>query len=255
MEEQKPGRNINFFKLRELIRSQDLTPLEKCVAVDLILYAGVDKEAFPSENTLGKDFNRTDRQIRNCLTKLKQSGWIKSWAKRGFSKSNLYSINEEIYFRNDYPIRKPVSAHIGSTVPVQSGNEFPPKVSQESNQLNVVQQLFEKTAKRNCEPSDIRRLHNLCEIYTFAWVEDAIKEAANRNLRFLEVGLLANILKDWKTDGKPSEKPKFISCNKDGCENGYIFITGENSVAVCECKEKYDQELDGWKKNWGGLSW
>ncbi len=252
MEDQKQGRNINFSKLRELVRSKSLTPLEKCVVVDLILYAGVDKEAFPSENTLGKDFSRSDRQIRNCLAKLKQSGWIKSWTKRGFSKSNLYSINEEIYFRNDNPIRKPDSSQSGSTLPVQSGNEFPPKVSQESNQLNVVLQLFEKTANRNCEPSDIRRLHNLCEVYSFAWVEDAIKEVSDRNLRFLEVGLIANILKDWKTDGKPPEKPKFTSCNKHGCENGYIFIQGKNSVVVCECKERYDAQLKEWKEKWGG---
>ncbi len=255
MEDQKQGRNINFFKLRELIRSQDLTPLEKCVIVDLILYAGVDKEAFPSENTLGKDFNRSDRQIRNCLTKLKQSGWIKNWSKRGFSKSNLYSINEEIYFRNDNPIRKQVSSQSGNTLPVQSGNEFPPKVNQESNQLNVVLQLFEKTSNTKLNESDTNRLRKLVEKYTTPWVEDAIKEIGKRNYSYITVGLVTLILGDWEKTGKPPEKPLFAPCGLDGCDNGYIFIPGENTVAVCGCKEKYDQELESWKKKWGGRSW
>lgn len=252
MEDQKQGKVISFIKIKDFIRKPDLEPIEKCLFLDLIFYAGTDGNAFPSEESLGKDLGFTARHIRTQLTKLERKGLIISKKRRGYLKSNSYSLNEELYFRNDNNDRNSSSSHLGTPLPVDKGNTVPPKVNNESNQLNVVQQLFEKIAKRNCEPSDLRRLHNLCEVYSFAWVEDAIKEVANRNLRFLEVGLLANILKDWKTDGKPPEKPKFISCNKDGCENGYIFIQSENSVAVCECKEKYDLKLKEWREKWGG---
>ena len=88
-------------------------------------------------------------------------------------------------------------------------------------------------------------------MYTEAWVEDAIRVAANRNLPYLKVGLISDILEDWRKDGKPEPKPVFQPCGKNGCENGNIFNPEREVYIVCECREKYDKKLKEWKEKWG----
>lgn len=117
------------------MRNPNITPLEKCVLIDLLLYAGVDGEAFPSEKTLGRDSNRTDRHIRTIINSLKNKGLLIGWQRRGYSKSNQYILNPELYFRNESSYRKPTSVHLGNMLPLQSGNPLPPNIRQENNQL------------------------------------------------------------------------------------------------------------------------
>lgn len=239
MENQKPSKVISFTKLREFIRNSKLTPLEKCVFIDLLLYAGIGGEAFPSEKKIGQDLGYSDRHIRTQLNNLKANGWIGGWRKRGYSKSNQYTINEELYFRNDNYNRNFSSPHLGNKVPVQTGSPVPPKVNQESNQLSssYIQQLFEDTSNTELNRTEISNLHKLCQVYTENWVIDAIKEATSRNYTFLSVKLISLILEDWKTDGKPQPKPVFIACGKANCQDGYIFSEGSNTVILCECRQ------------------
>lgn len=252
MEDQKSDKIISFIKLRGFIRNATLTPLEKCLFINLIFYAGINGEAFPSEESLGKDLGFSTRHIRTQLKKLQQKSWIVKKQQRGYSKSNLYQLNQELYFHSDNSDRNASSSHLGNRVPTQIGSVLPTKENKESNQLSVVQQLFKKTANKECSKIELNQLHKLCEQHSTIWVEDAIKEAGTRNYPYITVKLISLILEDWKRDGKPPEKPKFVTCNKDGCENGYIFIPGQNSATICECKEKFEQELEEWKKQWGG---
>lgn len=127
-------KKLSFQKLREIMRDANLKPMEKCVLFDLILYAGVDGNAFPSEKTLGQDFSVSDRHIRNVLKGLKNKKLL-SWNRRGFSQSNKYDISEELYFHNDGNTRNYTSFPKGTTLPEQKGNPFPVKVSQERNQI------------------------------------------------------------------------------------------------------------------------
>lgn len=238
--------SINFAKFREIIRNPFLTPLEKAILTDLLLYAGVDGEAYPSEIQLGRNHNRSDRHIRTILKSLKKNGLLTGWKQRGFSKSNKYLINSELYFRNDVPIEKPVSVHSRTALPVQSGSPLPPKVSQESNQLSSSQILlqFENTSNTKCSPTDIRRLHELCEKHSMSSVEDAIKEASTRNYKIIKVGLIGKILEDGERNGKPTPKPVFTTCGK--CDDG--FFIEEDSGRSCSCRETYLKGLEGWMK-------
>lgn len=241
MENQSSKKIISIVKLRDFIRNPNLAPLEKCLLLNLYFYAGVTGTAYPSQKTLANDFGYKDgRHIRTYLNKLKEKKWILSWKKRGYSKSNSYVLNGELYFHNDKTIGKSASVDSGTVLPVQSGTPFPPKINQESNQLSSshVQQLFEKTSKMHCDPSDKRRLEELCKQYSEQLVEDVIKEVATRKLPFFKVGLIANILNDWSIDGKP--KPPFASCGKDDCLNGYIMQ--EEIAKLCQCKRDYENQ-------------
>jgi hypothetical protein len=60
---------IDFLKLRIFWRTPEITILEKCVIMDLFLYAGVNGQAFPGEIQIGNDLNRSDKQIRTIINK------------------------------------------------------------------------------------------------------------------------------------------------------------------------------------------
>ena len=235
------------------MRDSNLTPLAKCILFDLILYAGVFGEPYPSQIKLAGDQGCSDRQVRRALIELSEKGWITSWKRRGYSMSNKYSVIEDMYVRNEESIRTSTSSHSGHTVPVQIGHPRPPKVSHEESQLSSshIQQLFERTSKTKATIPDRRRLNELCGEYTEAWVEDAINVAANRNLPYLKVGLISEILEDWRKDGKPEPKPIFQPCGKNGCENGNIFHPERYTYSICECREQFDKELKEWKEKWG----
>lgn len=234
--------NIHFATLRKFIRKSDIAPTEKALLVNLLLYGGVNGEIYPSELQLGKDFGLSDRHIRTLLNNLKQKGWITNWKQRGFSKSNKYIINQELYFHIDNKNRKSTSVQSGTPIPIKIGTPIPPKVSQESNQLSSSQilQLFEKTSKKTPSPSDNKRLGILCNVYTEDWVRDSIIEASKRNLPYLEVGFIKEILEDWKLDGKPQPKLQFIPCRNNGCENGYIQ-NSTNIYRICQCRINYEK--------------
>ncbi len=249
MEGQKAKHIIGFAKLREIVRNPAISALEIRVLLDLLLYAGTNGEAFPSESQLATDCGKSDRHIRTTLVKLKQKELIE-WKKRGYSKSNKYTLNEELYFRNDNKYRKTISSELGSTMPIQNGPPLPPKVNQESNQLSSshIQQLFEETSKKKLHLTDIQQLHSLCKKYTEEWVEEAIKTASKRKTTFLSIKYVSLILGDWKRDGMPTSKPQFVFCGRNGCENGYIYNSERNSYRMCECREIYQKKLEDWKK-------
>lgn len=251
MENHNSGHIIDLKRVRDFIRNPNLTPLEKCLLLNLYFYAGTTGTAFPSQKTLANDFGYKDsRHIRTYLNKLKEKRLL-SWKKRGYSKSNSYILNGELYFRNDKIIRKPTSAHLGTILPVQNGTPLPSKVSQESNQLSSsnIQQLFEETSKKKLNSTEIQQIYRLCNEYTEGWVEEAIKLASKRKISFLSVKYISLILGDWKKDGKPLAKPNFLPCEKNGCENGYIFNSESQSYNECDCREIYKHKLEDWKKN------
>lgn len=125
---------FNWKNLRLFMRNADITPSEKCVLVNLMLYAGKDGIAFPSQNTLGKDMGFSERQVRNCLVSLKNKGFIK-WEKRGYSKSNQYSISKELYFLVEEKVRQSVSYHSRTSLPKQPGIQLPAKDIREKNHI------------------------------------------------------------------------------------------------------------------------
>ncbi len=133
---------IIFERLRIVVRDPNITMQEKALLHDLLLYAGLDGEAFPSELQLAKDMGVTDRCIRNILTRLKKKKLI--YVERRFNASNKYFFNKEIYFLNDIPTRSAdrnsSSSLIGTNVPEVLGTTLPTKGSQvEISHLNKSQ--------------------------------------------------------------------------------------------------------------------
>src|SRR3990167_9582232 len=102
---------IQLKTLRNPMRDSTISSLEKSILVDLLLYAGVDGEAYPSQKTLADNHGCTDRQVRRALAELHKKGWITGWKKRGFSKSNKYSFNVDIYVLNEDSVRTFMSSH------------------------------------------------------------------------------------------------------------------------------------------------
>jgi hypothetical protein len=126
---------IRFDKLRDVWRNPQLSRGAKVIFMDLLLYAGLDGVSFPSEDTLAYNHGIGGRQVRNLLAELKTTDLI-SWEKGGFSSSNVYKFNPEVYFLNGKSNRKSVSSLLGNKFPVRKGNTFPSKVVKEISQRN-----------------------------------------------------------------------------------------------------------------------
>lgn len=253
MEEQKPNKRISYQALAKFMRNSNILPLEKCVLVDLLLYAGVNGEAYPSETTLAGDLGCSSRHIRTQLNKLRDKGWIIGWEKRGFSQSNKYSFNAELYFHNDSSMRNSTSSHVGTVVPLQSGSSVPPNVTHERTQLSsYLLQEFIKANKNQVNEIEKRKFEKFCKTYDSTLIKDAIKKAVSRNRPYFNTAYLTKIIQEWQEFGKPPSKPIFKPCGKGKCgSQGMWYDKSRNLYVVCECKQKHDKESEEWKKKWG----
>lgn len=235
-----------------IIRNPSLEPIDKVVLIDILLYGGVTGAAFPSETTLARNQNRSERWIQEVIKRLKAKSWIIKTKRRGFSQSNLYTLNPELYFGNDNTNQMPTSDQSGTTLPVQTSSGLPTNNSQEVNQISSEIQLQVKRALgNNYNATAVRRIRKLCQAYTETWVSDAINVIVKRNPPFIKVGLIEKVLQDWQKDGKPEPKPLFTPCNKDGCQDGFIRNLNNQSYLICECKTKHDVLKKRWVEKWG----
>lgn len=143
-------RTINFTKLSEIMRSPRLKPVQKALLVNLILYAGTSGDAFPSQDTLAKDFACTSRYIRMCLDMLVAAQLI-SKKRRGFSKSNLYLFNKELYYLNDTRKDNNSSSQRGNNIPDYSSTPLPPNVAQLNNSSNDLSEAERERARKKIQ--------------------------------------------------------------------------------------------------------
>lgn len=152
---------INFKKLHEMMQDRSLKPIEKALLVDLLLYAGVDGQAFPGHEKLAKDLVCSSRHISTCLSVLLAHGWLKDWQRRGYGKTNIYFFNEELYFNNDRSNRNTSSSHSGSKVPNNLGTLVPPNETHlinSSNEIKKVNRRYESI--ENVLEEDIKEIAN-----------------------------------------------------------------------------------------------
>lgn len=148
MENEK--RIINFTKLSEVMRNPRLKPVQKALLVNLILYAGTSGDAFPSQDTLANDFACTSRYIRMCLDMLVAAGLI-SKKRRGFSKSNLYLFNKELYFFNEVNKSSNSSYQRGNNIPNYSSTPLPPNVTQLNNSSNDLSEAEKERIRKKIQ--------------------------------------------------------------------------------------------------------
>ncbi|OGK49798.1 hypothetical protein A3A56_03885 [Candidatus Roizmanbacteria bacterium RIFCSPLOWO2_01_FULL_40_32] len=145
--EMKNEKQWHFKKLAEVVRNKRLTPLQKILLVDILLYAGVSGDAFPSQQTLAENQGYTTRSIRYALDMLYAAGLLKR-KRRGFAKSNIYIINEELYFRNDTSNDVNISSEEGNNIPNYSSTSLPPNVTQLNNSNNDLSEAEKEQIER-----------------------------------------------------------------------------------------------------------
>lgn len=87
----------------------------------LLKYCGKDDYCYPSQITLAKDMDISDRQIRNLLKELIQYGLVFK-ERRGWNRSNTYKVAKAFILD-----RTKDSFHLGSLFPLHQGDEVPPK--------------------------------------------------------------------------------------------------------------------------------
>src|SRR3972149_667267 len=131
------AKRLNFITVRRFMRDSNLTPLAKCILFDLILYAGVFGEPYPSQIKLAGDQGCSDRQVRRALIELSEKGWITSWKRRGYSMSNKYSVIEDMYVRNEESIRTSTSSHSGHKLPLQNRQHTTPPRREKKRKTNI----------------------------------------------------------------------------------------------------------------------
>lgn len=143
-------RTINFKKLAEVIRNNKLSPLQKVLILDILLYAGVSGDAFPSQQTLADDLGYTTRSVRYAMDMLYAAGLVKK-KRRGFAKSNIYFISEELYFRSGADKSDNISSQSGTNIPNHSSTPLPPNVTQLNNSSNDLSEAERERARKKIQ--------------------------------------------------------------------------------------------------------
>jgi hypothetical protein len=238
------GFRINFSGSMKFVRNPEVSRGAKALLFDILFYAGTDGMGFPSQQKLSADLGVSTRQIRFDLAELKRSK-VLFWERGGSGSSNRYTFSEEIYFLYENSKRKRVSEDSGKGLPIQVGNQFPPKVFNESNQLSSSQLLllFEELNKSPISKFDKDRFLSLCDQFPFELVKRAIEIAKTRNKQKINAGYLSIIIRELQKFGEPPPKPVFHPCGK--CDKGYNL--GEDSVYhECDCHAEYEQSLEDW---------
>lgn len=141
---------IHFENMAKVIRNNRLKPVDKALLLDLLLYAGVNGESFPSQETLAKNMGCSTRYIRYRLDMLCAARLVIR-KRRGFGKSNIYIFNKELYFPNGTSNRKPSSSHSGNRFPYKSGTSVPAN----ETQLNKSSNALKKNNKKKSSINDI----------------------------------------------------------------------------------------------------
>lgn len=123
-----------------LIRDKRLSDGEFRLFCELMSYRYGKDTVYPSHAKMASNLDVNVRTIGNNIKKLKELDLI-SWKKRGYSKSNEYSFNDENIFLNEssnnenknISMMKEMSDHIGNNL--QSNNNK--KNNKESNNKGI----------------------------------------------------------------------------------------------------------------------
>ena len=128
-----------FKNIRKVWRNPEISRAAKCLLFDLVFYAGIDGEVFPSQGLLANNLGVTPRYVRTLLTELKRHNLV-AWVRRGYSTSNKYTLSEALYCRNDKRDKSMDgdinSSMEGEIVPNHSGSNVPAKQSQDKRKKN-----------------------------------------------------------------------------------------------------------------------
>lgn len=252
---------INFAKFVEIATTPQVSATAfRLLTLLLFKYARTNNNAFPSQNKLAKDLGISPRHIRDLLSELKYHR-IVVWKRRGYSQSNKYFFNEELYFLNDDQTTKqlgnPSSALLGGTIPLQNGSEPPPKILHENTSLSSdhLRRLFWLANKNNVSQFEQNKFLHYCKDQDLVLVEYALNITIQRNRPQVNTGYISKIVNELKLTGIPAPKPTFHPCQQNGCDHGFIPTTnpvsGERILRECSCHATFKKAIDEWKQRWG----
>lgn len=105
----------------DLLNSSQLSIGARYLFCVLLRHCGKDDSCFPSQHTLGKIMNLSDRHIRNLLNELLLAKILVK-KRIGWNRANTYTLTKT--FTVD---RKGISYHLGSAYPLQQGKQIPDK--------------------------------------------------------------------------------------------------------------------------------
>ncbi|MBI4226363.1 helix-turn-helix domain-containing protein [Candidatus Roizmanbacteria bacterium] len=109
----------------ELLGESQLSIPSRYLYCVLLKYTGQNEWCFPSQKTLAKNLNCSDRHIRNLIEELEENELIYK-VRRGFNRSNNYKVAKSLtYYRQSNGNSN--SSHLGSMLPLHTGNEVPAK--------------------------------------------------------------------------------------------------------------------------------
>jgi hypothetical protein len=176
----KPEYRIYHVGLRSVIRDPTLSITAKVILVDLLNYAGVNGEAYPTQEQLADGQGIGQRRVRDMLTELKQRGLI-SWRRDKFRGANRYEFNPAIYCRVEEVKRRSTSGQPGSALPYTYGSGVPPKVSSEgTNQGSQLLKQLEHLRRKALSPAEVRQLMMLVARYGPERVREGLEKLRKR---------------------------------------------------------------------------
>jgi hypothetical protein len=87
-----PG-HFSPFPYTRAIRTSDLPPIARHVALTLATYANRDRQAWPTQARLERDTGWARRSINNALNTLESTGWLTRLAKGYEGRATLYRLH------------------------------------------------------------------------------------------------------------------------------------------------------------------
>jgi len=105
----------------EIFEKSQLSIQARYLYCVLLKYCGKDEWCYPSQLTLAKQIGCTDRTVREYLSELKNAGLV-IIVRKGWNRSNSYQLSKNLVTE-----RNSNSSHIGSQIPLHTGNTTPTK--------------------------------------------------------------------------------------------------------------------------------
>ncbi len=208
-----------FFMVEDAVFNFSLTPYEGWVYMAILKHANRQTGvAFPGVGTLAKLCQMSKSQVLRAIDTLERKGFIDVerdsqplQGEKRQRKPNIYTV-------------KSLTGSVSQTPGVVSTSNHP-SVSQtpgvvstrDNNQSNTtrvkepevaaptVYQLYEKAFGFSVTPMLAEELNDAESSYGYAWVQDALKEAVNSNVRNWKY--VQAILERWQRDGRAKTKP------------------------------------------------
>jgi hypothetical protein len=234
---------VYFVGLRTFLRLPDISPAAKAVFMNILMYAGEDGKAFPSQARLAADLGVSERHIRTLINELKRHNML-TWRQKERNGPNYYTPSPEVYRRAEELGRKSISARNGNRVPSPSGSPVPAKVITESIKKGSQSPLVQKLQLLRGKPLSDPETDEFHHLVSDSGPEKVGAAMDRLRARGKDSGISVPYLREVVSDTVPG-KPVFTPCGK--CRNGYtVGQSGDKWPHTC--LRDFQLNLQGWER-------